>query len=159
MFLIPGSTARSTNRGSPSGKRLGRLRSEVAPRLRRQSLREIVSKRYKKLDPLTKANNFRAVGAEMTNIFNLILGSISGQEAAGLEIDRMLERIPPSLRREFGASLKKQYEVFQVMSFAPENMLGIYKDEATVRKEVDVSKALLQKLINSNPEQDEAQKS
>ena len=126
---------------------------------RRQSLREIVSKRYKKLDPLMKANNYRAVGAEMTNIFNLVLGEISGQEASGLELNRMLERIPPSLRREFGDSLRKQYEVFQVMSFAPENMLGTYKEAVTVRKEVDSSKSLLQKLINSNPEQNEVQKS
>ncbi|MBC7370948.1 MAG: protein BatD [Bdellovibrionaceae bacterium] len=126
---------------------------------RRQNLREIIAKRYKKLDPLAKKNDYRAVGAEMTNIFNLVLGTISGQEASGLELERMLERIPPSLRREYGEVLRKQYEVFQVMSFAPENMLGVYKEEATVRKEVESAKSLLQKLINSNPEQDETQKS
>jgi hypothetical protein len=122
---------------------------------RRQNLRELVTKRYKKVDGLIKKNDYRGVGAEMMNIFNLVLSSISGQEAAGLEMDRMLERIPPSLRREHGEALKKQYDVFQVISFAPENMLGIYKEAATVQKEVDKAKDLLQKLINSNPEQDE----
>jgi len=122
---------------------------------RRQNLRELVTKRYKKVDGLLKKNDYRGIGAEMMNIFNLVLSSISGQEAAGLEMDRMLERIPPSLRREYGEALKKQYDVFQVISFAPENMLGVYKEAATVQKEVDKAKDLLQKLINSNPEQDE----
>jgi hypothetical protein len=120
---------------------------------RRQSLRDLVAKRFKKLDPQLKANNYRAIGAEMMNVFNLVLGAVSGQEAAGLELERMLERIPPSLRREYGEALKKQYDVFQLMSFAPEHMLGAYQQEATVRKEVDAAKALLQKLINSNPEE------
>jgi hypothetical protein len=136
-----------------------RSKAELGWGRRRQSLRELVTKRYKKLDPLLKKNDYRAIGAEMMNIFNLVLGSISGQEASGLELERMLERIPPSLRREHGEALKKQYEVFQVMSFAPEDMLGVYKQESTVRKEVDGAKSLLQKLINSNAEQDEAQKS
>lgn len=122
---------------------------------RRQNLRELVNKRYKKVDGMLRKNDYRGIGAEMMNIFNLVLGSISGQEASGLELERMLERIPPSLRRDHGDALKKQYEVFQVMSFAPEDMLGIYKESAAVHKEVDAAKSLLQKLINSNPEQDE----
>jgi hypothetical protein len=119
---------------------------------RRQSLRDLVTRRYKKLDVATKKNDYRGVGSEMINIFNLVLGTISGQEASGLDLERTLERIPPSLRREYGDALRKQFEVFQVMSFAPEDMLGIYKQESTVKKEVDTAKNLLQKLINSNPE-------
>lgn len=124
---------------------------------RRQNLRELVGKRYKKVDALLKKNDYRGIGAEMMNIFNLVLGSVSGQEASGLELDRMLERIPPSLRREHGEAVRKQYEVFQVMSFAPENMLGSYKESSAVHKEVEAAKALLQKLINSNPKEDELQ--
>ncbi len=124
---------------------------------RRQSLRDLVHRRSKKLESLMRKNDYRAIGAEMMNIFNLVLGSISGQEASGLELDRMLERIAPSLRREHGDAIKKQYEVFQLMSFAPEDMLGTYKQEETVRKEVGAAKSLLQKLINSNPEQNDDQ--
>lgn len=134
---------------------LWRSKVELGWGRRRQNLRDLITKRYKKLESRIKKNDYRGIGAEMTNIFNLVLGSISGQEAAGLELDRMLERIPPSLRREYGEALKKQYEVFQVMSFAPENMLGSYKEPQVVQKEVDAAKSLLQKLINSNPEQDE----
>jgi len=122
---------------------------------RRQNLRELVAKRYKKIETLLRKNDYRGIGAEMMNIFNLVLGSISGQEASGLELDRMLERIPPSLRREHGESLRKQFEVFQFMSFAPENILGGYKDAGTVQKEVEAAKGLLQKLINSDTKQDE----
>lgn len=122
---------------------------------RRQNLRELVAKRYKKIEALLRKNDYRGIGAEMMNIFNLVLGSISGQEASGLELDRMLERIPPSLRREHGESLRKQFEVFQFMSFAPENILGGYKDAGTVQKEVEAAKGLLQKLINSDTKQDE----
>lgn len=124
---------------------------------RRQNLRDLVNKRYKKLEALLKKNDYRGIGAEMMNIFNLVLGTVSGQEAAGLDLEKMLERIPPSLRREHGDALKKQFEIFQVMSFAPEDMLGAYKEPSTVQKEVGAAKSLLQKLINSNPEQDELQ--
>ena len=122
---------------------------------RRQNLRDLVAKRYKKLDALVKKNDYRGVGAEMMNIFNLVLGSISAQEAAGLDLENMLGRIPPSLRREHGEAITKKYEIFQVMSFAPENMLGTYKEPSTVQKQVSEAKDLLQKLINSNPEQNE----
>lgn len=122
---------------------------------RRQSLRDIVNKRYKKLETSLQKNDYRRVGAEMMNLFNLVLGSVSGQEASGLELERMLERVPPSLRREHGEELRRQYEAFQIMSFAPENMLGSYKESATVQKEVNAAKALLQKLINSNTEEHE----
>jgi len=122
---------------------------------RRQNLRDLVDKRYKKLSTLVKKNDYRGIGAEMMNIFNLVLGSISGQEASGLELERMLGRIPPSLRRDYGDAITKQYEVFQVMSFAPEDMLGVYKQAETVEKQVASAKELIQKLINSNPEQNE----
>lgn len=122
---------------------------------RRQNLRDVVAKRYRKLDTLIKKNDYRGVGAEMMNIFNLVLGTISSQEAAGLDLENMLSRIPPSLRREYGDAITKNYEVFQVMSFAPENMLGNYKEATTVQKQVGEAKGLLQKLINSNPEQNE----
>lgn len=122
---------------------------------RRQNLRDLVAKRYKKLDTLLKKNDYRGVGAEMMNIFNLVLGNISSQEAAGLDLENMLGRIPPSLRREYGEAITKKYEIFQVMSFAPENMLGTYKESSTVQKQVSEAKDLLQKLINSNPEQNE----
>ncbi len=124
---------------------------------RRQNLRDLVGKRYKKLDALLKKNDYRGIGAEMINVFSLVLGSISGQEASGLELERVLVRIPPSLRREYGDAIAKQYEVFQVMSFAPEDMLGVYKDAATVQKQVAQAKELLQKIINSNPEQNEVE--
>lgn len=132
-----------------------RSKAELGWGRRRQNLRELVQKRYKKLDALVKKNDYRGIGAEMMNIFNLVLGNISGREASGLELERMLGRIPPSLRREFGEAITKQYEVFQVMSFAPEDMLGIYKQAATVEKQVGQAKELIQKLINSNPEQNE----
>jgi oxygen tolerance protein BatD len=132
-----------------------RSKAELGWGRRRQNLRDLVNKRYKKLDALLKKNDYRGIGAEMMNIFNLVLGNISGQEASGLELERMLGRIPPSLRREHGDAITKQYEVFQVMSFAPEDMLGIYKEASTVQKQVAQAKELLQKLINSNPEQNE----
>ncbi|HEY8270204.1 MAG TPA: BatD family protein, partial [Pseudobdellovibrionaceae bacterium] len=124
---------------------------------RRQNLRELVNKRYQKLETLLRKNDYRGIGSEMMNIFNLVLGVISGQEASGLELDRMLERLSPSLRRDHGEAVKKQYEIFQVMSFAPEDMLGVYKQESQVQKEVAAAKDLLQKLIASNPEQNEVQ--
>ena len=43
------------------------------------------------------------------------------------------------------------------MSFAPEDMLGAYKQAETVRKEVQKAKTVLEKLVASNAEQNEAE--
>lgn len=133
-----------------------KARTEFGGNRRRRDLREILQKRYKALDKVVKTGDTRRIGAEMANLFSLVLGDIAGETGASEEVGKMLERIPPSLRRDFAAEILKKHEVFQVLAFAPTEALGELKDPARVRREVGEARALLDKLVRKSMEDENA---
>ncbi|MBV2169458.1 MAG: BatD family protein [Bdellovibrio sp.] len=116
---------------------------------RRRSLKDLVQKRYKRVDGALQKGDFRKVGAEMTNIFYTVLGEASGTGGAATEISRLLEMVPPSLRRDHGDDIAKTFEIFQTMSFAPEEMLGSLKDPAQMKSHVDHGKKVITAVISA----------
>lgn len=116
---------------------------------RQRTLKELVNKRYKGVDAALAKNEVRKVGAEMTNIFYLVMGNVSGEGGASLKIEDLLEMIPPSLRREHGTEITKTFEIFQTMSFAPEEMLGSLKDPATMKSNVERAKKVIAQMISA----------
>lgn len=133
-----------------------KARGEFGTRDRRRDLREILNKRYKVLDKTVKGGDPRKIGAEVANLFSLVLGDIAGESGASQEVDKMLERIPPSLRRDFAAQILKKHEVFQVLAFAPTEALGELRDPARVRREVAEAKELLNLLVKKSLEDENA---
>lgn len=116
---------------------------------RRRSLKQLVQRRYKLVDAAVNKADYRKVGVEMTNIFYTVLGEVSGTGGAAMEVERLLEQVPPSLRRDHGVAIAKSFEVFQTMSFAPEEMLGNLKDENTMKAHIDDAKKVLSAVISA----------
>lgn len=116
---------------------------------RRRSLKELVQKRFKVVDAALAKNDYRKVGVEMTNTFYTVLGDISGTGGAALEIERLLEMIPPSIRRDHGDAVAKSFEFFQTLSFAPEEMLGKMKEKETMKSQVDHAKKVLNAVVSA----------
>ncbi|WP_413943070.1 BatD family protein [Bdellovibrio sp. HCB-162] len=116
---------------------------------RRRTLKELVQKRYKQVDSALSKNDYRKVGVEMTNIFYVILGEVAGEGGASQEIERLLALMPPSLRRDHGDEIAKNFEIFQTMSFAPEEMLGSLKDTATMKSNVERAKKVISSVISA----------
>lgn len=116
---------------------------------RRRSLKDLVHKRYKKVDGALAKNDYRKVGVEMTNIFYTVLGEVAGTGGASLEIERLLELVPPSLRRDHGDEIAKNFEVFQTLSFAPEEMLGTLKESNTLKSHVDRAKKVIGAVVSA----------
>ncbi|UOF01391.1 BatD family protein [Bdellovibrio reynosensis] len=114
---------------------------------RRRSLKEMVAKRYKQVDSALNKGDFRKVGVEMTNIFYTVLGNVAGEGGAAQELETLLGKMPPSLRRDHGEEIKKNFEVFQTLSFAPEEMLGTLKDTSVMKGHVDRAKKVLNAVI------------
>lgn len=133
-----------------------KARMELGGRARRRDLREILNRRFKALDKTVKSGDLRAIGTEMTNLFSLVLGDVAGGGGASEEVGKVLERMPPSVRRDFGGEILKKHEVFQVLAFAPTEALGPLKDPERVRKEVEDSKELLGKIVKSAVEDENA---
>lgn len=135
--------------GGTLGGLLFKMQREFGWGRRRRTLKELVNKRYKVVDAALKKNDYRRVGVEMTNTFYTVLGTVSGTGGAAAEIERLLELIPPSLRRDYGAEIARTFEIFQTLSFAPDEMLGSLKDPATVKTNVEKGKKVLGAVISA----------
>lgn len=117
---------------------------------RRHSLKDLVQKRYKLVDGALAKSDYRKVGVEMTNIFYTVLGEVAGTGGASLEIERLLEMVPPSLRRDHGSEILQSFETFQTMSFAPDEMLGSLKESATMKTHIDKAKKVINAVISED---------
>jgi hypothetical protein len=119
---------------------------------RRRTLKEQVGKRYKIVDQALGKEDFRKVGAEMTNIFYMVMGQVAGEAGASQKIEDLMKQIPPSLRRDHGDEITKTFEIFQTMTFAPEEMLGSLKEKATMKQNIERAKKVISELISSKEE-------
>ena len=114
---------------------------------KQKDLRAELQKRFKKIHGKIDQGQWREAGTELTNAIYQVLGSVSGQGGATLEINKLLDQAPPSLRRELGGELSRLIDVCQVLSFAPEAVVGKLKEPAELKKHTkDIEKTLLQAL-------------
>ena len=91
----------------------------VKRRPRKASLAALVRARVARTRALAAQRQWRRVGVELTNGVYLILGHLSEQGGASHELERLLERTPPSVRSELGQSLKDLLARCETLSFAP----------------------------------------
>jgi hypothetical protein len=114
---------------------------------KQKDLRAELQKRFKKIHAKIDQGQWREAGTELTNAIYQVLGAVSGQGGATLEINKLLDQAPPSLRRELGAELARLIDVCQILSFAPEAVVGKLKEPAELKKHSkDIEKTLLQAL-------------
>lgn len=110
-------------------------------------LQRELQKRFKKIHQKIDQNKWREAGTELTNAIYHILGEVSGQGGATVEITKLLDQAPPSLRRELGSELGRLIEICQILSFAPEAVVGKLKESSELKKNsADVEKTLLKAL-------------
>jgi hypothetical protein len=124
-----------------------KLRLEFGSTQKRKDFINILQKRIVKLNSEIESGQYRKVGTEMTNLIYLILGNLAGAAGAGYDLPKLLELAPPSVRRELGQEIFKYVDVFQTLSFAPEEAIGNYKAPSELRKYVDLTKNLLAQAI------------
>ncbi len=114
---------------------------------RRATLRDRVKKRLKKAEQLFHKNNVRGLGAEVTNLYYLVLGELPGAGGASQELKGLLKLAPASLRREHGDAIEKNFEFFQTLSFAPDELLRSLGDTATLKLNLQEARELIHKII------------
>lgn len=113
-----------------------------------KSNRELLLVRLKKLDVEVKKTNYRKLGAELLNLTYLALGEVSGVGGGTLELEQLMDKVPPSLRNEMGAEIRKQFELFQTLSFAPEEILGDLKSVSRLEKIVVNAHKLIEGILS-----------
>lgn len=111
---------------------------------RLKSLSDTVQKRVSKIRDLAGKEQWRQVGVESTNLLYFILGEITGEGGANVELSKLILKAPPSVRRELGVAIEKLMNEFQILSFAPEAVVGNLKEkENLVRLCQDMEKVML----------------
>lgn len=96
---------------------------ELRPQNRTLSLRKKLDKHWKKVEKAQSENSPRQLGAEIVNAFNFVLSEITSHRGEILEINKMLEKLSPQLRKKYGSLILEAYENAQLLSFAPESVV------------------------------------
>ena len=99
----------------------------------------------------------------MTNLVCKTLGVVSNVGGGSVELEKLIQVSPPSVRRELGQILFRQYKAFETLSFAPDQMIGNLKDKEDITQRVsDIEKTLLRVIdlgFDSGETQEEPQAS
>lgn len=122
---------------------------ELSKGQRRKDFRQSVAQRLAKIESGLSKKNPRDLGAEVTNLYYFALGEVSGLGGANQEIRRLLEEAPASLRREYADSILQNFEFFQMLTFAPEDMIAPYSEPQRVEAEFKKAKALFKRMADS----------
>lgn len=120
-----------------------------------RDLKPIIAKRMKVIQAAVSKGDYRAVGTQMTNLIYFVLGQVSGDGGAGLDISKILNHAPPSLRREIGDELSKLIDMFQILGFAPDNVIGSLKSKEELQKNTAWGEKLLIKAVEISEQKEE----
>lgn len=124
-----------------------RARVELGWGQKKKDLHKVFQQRIKNIYEKADREEWRQVGVELTNLVYHVLGELSGEGGANLELEKLFRKAPPSLRREIEAPLSQQMRLVEVLSFAPEAVVGPLKTKKEMRKLVSSVEKLLNRAI------------
>lgn len=127
---------------------LWRARTQLGWGQRKKDILRILKSRLAKVEALGAKGDWRGVGTEMTNTLYFVLGSISGEGGANMELEKLLQKAPPSVRRELSEPLKKQMEFFQMLTFAPDAVVEDLKKSTQLKKMIAEMEELMIKAVS-----------
>ncbi len=104
--------------------------------------------RIRELESASKKGEFRAVGVKGVNAIAFVLGEIVGDRVPDRETGKLIEALPPTLKREIGPELTRCLQTMEFLAFAPESVLGTSKDIASLKKVIDEMSNALQRVIS-----------
>lgn len=112
------------------------------------SLHLVLNRRMRNIRQLAAKKEFRRVGVEMTNAAYYILGQVSEQGGANLELNLLLEKTPPSLRNELSGPIQKLLAQCEALSFAPESLIGDMTEKSKLETQINEFERVLNRAID-----------
>jgi hypothetical protein len=125
-----------------------RARTELGWGQKKKDLMRHFRARIKRVEARAQVGDWRGVGTEMTNTVYFVLGTLVGETGANVELGKLLLKAPPSVRTELAEPIAKQMEVFQILTFAPEGIVGNLKEPAQLKKAIDDMEKLMIKAVS-----------
>jgi hypothetical protein len=136
---------------------LFKARSEMGWGVRKKTILQSVERRFKRINSEVTGGNTQQVGVLVTNAVYFVLGELSRQGGAYVELEKLLLKSPPSVRREFGEPVMKLMESFQAMGFAPKESLGELNDAKRQKQLVGKMESILLKAVQMGLKDEEEQ--
>lgn len=136
-----------------------RARTELGWGQKKKDLLRRLKSRLVRVESRASAGDWRGVGTEMTNTVYFVLGEITGEGGAHLELEKLLMKAPPSIRRELAVPLAKQMEIFHILTFAPEAAVGRLKDPDQIAAAIREMGSLMEKAVALGLATDQCEKS
>lgn len=127
---------------------LVQARSELGWGQRKRDLSRRLQTRFRKVNERASVKDWRGVGVEITNTVYFVLGEVSGQGGATVELEKLMLQAPPSVRREIAEPVLKLMDSFQALSFAPDEVVGDLRSPERVKTLVSEMQALLEKAVS-----------
>lgn len=124
---------------------------------RKRDLQKMVQARAKRVRAFADSAQWRKVGAEGANLVYFVLGELSGTGGAGLELDKLMLKAPPSVRREMTDPIRQLLAELELLSFAPENLVGQRKEVAALRSLVERLDKLMRQAVKLSEQSTESE--
>lgn len=112
------------------------------------TIEEVIGLRFSRIDKMLDKNMKRKLGIEVTNTVYQVLGELSGEGGANEELDKILAKTTPSVRREIEKPLRKLMDFFGVLGFGPLEYVKQYDKKDELYKNVAELKRLLLKACS-----------
>ena len=110
-------------------------------------LGRIIKQRLKLLENLAKKGDVRQVGVRGVNLLSFALGEVVGDRVAERQVLKLLRATPPSIQKECGAVLEDVLQKFELLAFAPEEIIQEWKNPAKLRELIDQTAKTLDRVV------------
>lgn len=118
---------------------------EFRSQVERKDLRAHIESRMKKIEKKLAKSDWRGAGREATNLIYFSLGEISGQSGGSFEFEKLIEKAPPSFKREVAQRLREVMAKVEVVGFAPDDLARKWREKTELKKlMVDIEKLLIE---------------
>ncbi len=103
--------------------------------------------RKHKWEKFVKSGSLTLAATEIINVIYLLLSRLSQDGGFTKDLAYLLDQLPPSVRAEVSAPLKKEFEIFQAVAFAPTEAWKELKEPQEFRRHAEICYGVLEKMI------------
>jgi hypothetical protein len=113
--------------------------------------KKIVDHKLAQIEKSLSRNEDRKVGAEVVDLIYLLLAQLAQEKKAVTEWNQMIAKVPQNYRDQYEAQLSQNFEYFQMVGFAPDEVKALAIAKASVKDSVSELKKLTSKIIADLP--------
>jgi hypothetical protein len=121
-----------------------------------KDIKKWMGHRIAKIRSLLAGKQYRAVAGECLNLIYKVVGSIADEGNSGLEMYKLLEQLPPSIRRDLGSVFQKHVERWQVLAFAPEGAWGEFASDDKIQNLFSETHKSLERAVELSQQESNA---